>query len=75
MQSKGIIKWLAVILGIASIFQLTFTFVTRGIEAEAKEQNDPQAYLDQKWDQKVCITFIPPLRSRPKFNSFSLHSP
>ena len=53
MQSKGIIKWLAVLLGIASIFQLSFTFVTRNIEAKALEQSDPQAYLDEKWDQKV----------------------
>ena len=57
MQSKGIIKWLAILLGVASIFQLTFTFVTRGVEAEAKEQNDPQAYLDQMWDQKVYLGY------------------
>ncbi|MBO5890668.1 MAG: protein translocase subunit SecDF [Alistipes sp.] len=57
MQSKGIIKWLAVLLGIASIFQLSFTFVTRNIEAEAKEQSDPQAYLDEKWDQKVYFGY------------------
>ncbi|MBR5877333.1 MAG: hypothetical protein IKZ11_02080, partial [Alistipes sp.] len=57
MQSKGIIKWLAILLGVASIFQLTFTFVARGIEAEAKEQNDPQAYLDQMWDQKVYMGY------------------
>ena len=36
MQSKGIIKWLAALLGLASIFQLSFTFVTRNIEAEAE---------------------------------------
>ena len=57
MQSKGIIKWLAVLLGIASIFQLSFTFVTRNIEADAKEQSDPQAYLDQKWDEKVYFGY------------------
>ena len=57
MQSKGIIKWLAVLLGIASIFQLSFTFVTRNIEAEAKEQSDQQAYLDEKWDQKVYFGY------------------
>ncbi|MBR5853394.1 MAG: protein translocase subunit SecDF [Alistipes sp.] len=53
MQSKGIIKWLALLLGIASIWQLSFTFVTRGIEAEAAKQENPQAYLDEKWDQNV----------------------
>ena len=57
MQSKGIIKWLAVLLGLASIFQLSFTFVTRGIEAEAAKQEDPQAYLDQMWDQSVYVGY------------------
>ena len=38
MQSKGIIKWLAVLLGLASIWQLSFSFVTRHIEAEAAKQ-------------------------------------
>ena len=57
MQSKGIIKWLAILLGVASIYQLSFTFVTRGIEAEAKEQNDPQAFLDQKWDEPVFMGY------------------
>ncbi len=36
MQSKGIIKWLAVLLAVASIFQLSFTFVTRNVENEAE---------------------------------------
>ena len=57
MQSKGIIKWLAVLLGLASIFQLSFTFVTRNIEAEAEKQQNPQAYLDQKWDQNVYLGY------------------
>ena len=35
MQSKGIIKWLAVLLAVASIFQLSFTFVTRNVEEKA----------------------------------------
>ena len=57
MQSKGIIKWLAVLLGIASIWQLSFTFVTRGIEAEAAKQENPQAYLDEKWDKNVYFGY------------------
>ena len=50
MQSKGIIKWLAVLLGIASIWQLSFTFVTRNVEAEAAKQENPNAFLDEMWD-------------------------
>ena len=57
MQSKGIIKWLAVLLGIASIWQLSFTFVTRSVEAEAAKQENPQAYLDQKWDKSVYMGY------------------
>ena len=53
MQSKGIIKWLAVLLGLASIFQLSFTFVTRSVESDAAKTENPQAYLDQKWDEVV----------------------
>ena len=53
MQSKGIIKWLAVLFALACIFQLSFTFVTRGVEAEAAKQENPQAYLDEKWNEVV----------------------
>ena len=57
MQSKGIIKWLAVLLGIASIWQLSFTFVTRHVEAEAAKQENPQAYLDEMWDKSVYVGY------------------
>ena len=53
MQSKGIIKWLAVLLCLASIFQLSFTFVTRSVENEAQKTENPQATLDAKWDEVV----------------------
>ena len=45
MQSKGIIKWLALLLGVASIFQLSFTFVTRGVESDADDYAKQQATL------------------------------
>ena len=57
MQIKGIIKWLVLILGLACIWQLSFTFVTRNIEAEAEKQADPKAYLDAKWDEKVYMGY------------------
>ena len=53
MQSKGIIKWLAALLALACVFQLSFTFVTRKVEADAAKQENPQAYLDEKWDDVV----------------------
>ena len=57
MQIKGIIKWLVLILGLACIWQLSFTFVTRNIEAEAEAQPDPKAYLDAKWDENVWMGY------------------
>ena len=57
MQIKGIIKWLVLILGLACIWQLSFTFVTRKIEAEAETQPNPKAYLDGKWDEKVYMGY------------------
>ena len=35
MQSKGAIKLLAVLLALACIYQLSFTFKTRGVEKAA----------------------------------------
>ena len=57
MQIKGIIKWLVLILGLASIWQLSFTFATRNVEAEAEMQADPKAYLNEKWDEKVYMGY------------------
>ena len=48
MQSKGIIKWLAVLLAVASIFQLSFTFVARNVEKEA------DAYAKKEAEAKVA---------------------
>src|ERR1700752_941195 len=37
MQNKGAIKIFAILLGLACIFYLSFTWVTRGVENDAKE--------------------------------------
>ena len=55
MQIKGIIKWLVLILGLTCIWQLSFTFVTRNIEAEAAKKEDPAAYLNSMWDKEVYL--------------------
>jgi SecD/SecF fusion protein len=51
MQSKGAIKLFAIILALVCLYQLSFTLVTRGVEADAREyaNNDPikeKEYLD-----------------------------
>ena len=53
MQSKGAIKLLAVLLALACIFQLSFTFVTNRVERQAAREENPEAYLAEKWDQTV----------------------
>ena len=35
MQSKGFIKLIAVLLALACVYQLSFTFKTRGVEKQA----------------------------------------
>jgi hypothetical protein len=37
MQNKGAIKIFAILLALACIFYLSFTWVTRGVESDAKE--------------------------------------
>jgi len=58
MQNKGFIKFFAVALALAAIFQLSFTFVVRKVQNDAKEyaQGDPQKeyrYLDSIANEPV----------------------
>lgn len=51
MQSKGAIKFFAIILTLACLYQLSFTVVVRNVESKAKEKTGDdvaayQAYLD-----------------------------
>ncbi|MFN0189665.1 MAG: protein translocase subunit SecDF [Bacteroidia bacterium] len=51
MQSKGAIKLFAIVLALVCLYQLSFTLITRGVEADAREyaNNDPikeKEYLD-----------------------------
>src|SRR5690606_30599843 len=58
MQGKGIIKFFIVVITLACLYSISFTFVTRSVEndAAAYAQGDPQkerAYLDSIADQPV----------------------
>lgn len=58
MQNKGALKFLTVVLALACIYQLSFTFVTRSVEKDAVEASngDPlaeQRYLDSIKSQVV----------------------
>lgn len=37
MQNKGFVRLFAILLALVSIYQLSFTFITKGIESDAKE--------------------------------------
>ena len=63
MQSKGAIKLFAILLIIASVYQLSFSFITRGVEKDAQEYAAQaeeaeraameQHYLDSMQNQTV----------------------
>ncbi len=62
MQSKGAIKFFAIVLAIVCVYQLSFTLVTRLVENEAhsKTQGDDKAYLN----------YIDSISKQPVYNLF-----
>ncbi|NCD69809.1 protein translocase subunit SecDF [Mucilaginibacter agri] len=58
MQGKGVIKFFAILLAIVCLYQLSFTWVTRKVESDAKEYakgntEKEKAYLDSMSSQPV----------------------
>lgn len=58
MQGKGVIKFFAILLAIVCLYQLSFTWVTRKVESDAKEYakgntEKEKAYLDSISSQPV----------------------
>jgi SecD/SecF fusion protein len=58
MQSKGAIKFFAILLAIVCLYQISFTLVSRSVESNAREAagDDPkayQAYLDSMSNEGV----------------------
>src|SRR5688572_14722347 len=62
MQSKGAIKFFAIVLAIVCVYQLSFTLVTRLVENKAKSltKGDDQAYLN----------YIDSISKQPVYNLF-----
>ena len=64
MQSKGFIKLIAVLLALACVYQLSFTFKTRSVEKKAaayaaqfpldRQPEAEQHYLDSVQNMPVC---------------------
>ncbi|PTR01337.1 SecD/SecF fusion protein [Mucilaginibacter yixingensis] len=62
MQGKGVIKFFAIILAIACLYQLSFTWVTHNVESKAKayangNEDKEKAYLDSISNQPVYPIF------------------
>ena len=58
MQNKGLVRVLAILMAIACLYELSFTFVTRGVESDAKEAAQgnlalENAYLDSIANEPV----------------------
>lgn len=62
MQNKGLIKFFAILFAVVSIYQLSFTFVSNGIEDDAKahangDSHKELAYLDSIGKEKVFLGY------------------
>lgn len=58
MQSKGLIKFLVIVVSIACLYSLSFTFVTRKVESDAAnyakgDMAKEKAYLDSMAGEEV----------------------
>jgi SecD/SecF fusion protein len=64
MQNKGLIKFFAILFALVSIYQLTFTFVSNGIQEDAK------AFA--KGDQEKEVKYLNDLKNKKVFSFFGL---
>ena len=64
MQNKGLIKFFAILFALVSIYQLTFTFVSSGI------QNDAKAFA--KGNQQKEVNYLNDLKNKNVFSLFGL---
>ena len=64
MHNKGLIKFFAILFALVSIYQLTFTFVSSGI------QNDAKAFA--KGNQQKEVNYLNDLKNKNVFSLFGL---
>lgn len=62
MQNKGLIKFFAILFGLVSIYQLSFTFIADGVEQQAKEfaKGDSAKeieFLNKKKKEEVFLNY------------------
>ncbi len=64
MQNKGLIKFFAILFALVSIYQLSFTFVSNGV------QNDAKAFA--KGNQDKEIEYLNDIKNKKVFSMFGL---
>lgn len=64
MQNKGLIKFFAILFALVSIYQLTFTFVSNGV------QNDAKAFA--KGDQEKEVQYLNDIKNKNVFSFLGL---
>ena len=65
MQSKGAVKLLAILLVVACIYQLSFSFITRGVEKDAVEY---AAAYDEAEQAAMETYYLDSIQNKPVFS-------
>ncbi len=65
MQSKGLVKLIAVLLVIACVYQLSFSFITRSVEKDAVEY---AAAFDESEQASREAYYLDSIQNKPVFN-------
>jgi len=80
MQSKGAIRFVAIIIGLACVYQLSFTWATRNQEGKAKVyalnaveqiQTTPAFALVSEWDRAAYLDTVKRNQERFYLDSIS----
>ncbi len=69
MQSKGAVKWFAILLVIACLYQLSFSFVTRSVEKDAAEY---AATFDEAEQATMEAYYLDSIQNKPVYNFLGL---
>ncbi len=67
MENKGLIKLFAILFGLVSIYQLSFTWFTNGVEASAKEYAEARSQ-DGKEIAKLERVYLDSVANKPVIN-------
>lgn len=68
MKNKGAVKFLAILLAIVCLYELSFTFVTAGVEDDAKEWAVRMAGDDSTQVKKLERQYLDSMAYRPVYN-------